>query len=1075
MLTRQDVCSLCAFRIRYGAQLYIPRNRPVPQSRYYHVAKAARAAVAPKEEDEDDSGYLELPSEPIFKPPPARQPAREPAKPPPAPNFDEYEPDWPCQCGHMNFAKRSRCWRCKESRPPVAGLQYPNERNSRAPVAGLQYPNEKSLRPSDAGSQNPKERSFRVVSAGESRTASTLPVERLAGFRRFSPKERSTTSVSPDQPLPSPQKSNRLSMFGREKGDRSTAPAGSSDSRGFGAFLDSLSKKEPSSERSKNARGPSTGREGGWGKSSTGFPQKSSQYNLGVEYPRSGVSQPVWGNRSSAIGDKANRLTATDDVTTFTPLRKVKVKGDMEYNRRWDTTTDEGTTASEDFANPLISKDQPTIMPPAESSFENYEDERRKKRNNLNHERSQRYLIDDADTNDQQNANNRGKSTKIQRRSEREIDEERLLLEDEFEERRKKKSKKQKAPVAQSRPALQLPDFISVEQLSRVLKVRVDQFLRKLEEEGFEGARYDHILDAESSAMIADIYGFEVTFGGRQTLDDLVPQPEAKDKSLLPSRPPVVTIMGHVDHGKTTILDWLRKSSVVASEHGGITQHIGAFSVTMPGSERQITFLDTPGHAAFLDMRRRGAVVTDIVVLVVAADDSVKPQTIEAIKHALDAKVHIIVAINKVDKEDANVTRVKQDLAANGIVVEDYGGEYQAIELSGKTGKGMEELEEAILTLADVSDFRAEVDGQAEGWILESKVTPAGRVATILVRRGTLRGGDFIVAGTTWARVKTLRNDAGVLVDEALPGTPVQVDGWRGEDPTAGLEVLQAQNEEHAKDVVEIRLERLESQRLAGDLAAMNSTRTEEAEARAKVLAWEAEQTWAKKKRKPADNEGWIEGAASKGAKLVHFVIKADVAGSVEALVAAVSAVGNNEIRANVIHSGTGVLSESDIRHLAATGETAYAISFNQPVDGSISQLARAAGLEVLDHNIIYKVTDDVREKLSAELPPQIVQRVVGEAEIGKVFEITTKQGKVKIAGCKINNGSISRSHQVRVLRNGETIFTGKLDSLKNVKKDVSEMRKGTECGMGFNGWEDFEEGDQVQTFEEEKTARKLY
>ena len=923
---------------------------------------------------------------------------------------------------------------------------------------------------------------IRHVSVKGEGTTPISPVQNLMGFRRVSFGERGTKSASPDQklsppdqPLPSPQDSSRFSMFGGGNGDRTTPSANTSVSRGFGAFLDNLSGQERVSERSKNTRRPSTGAEGGRGNHRTETSRTSSQNNLSDDYPSSGVRRPGWGSRSAATGGIANQSTATDNYTNFAPFRKVKTKEDVDFNRRWDTTADEDTSASENFSESVRSKKEPTIMPPAQSSFDNYEDERRRRRNDLTNDRNQRYLIDDADTNDQQNANTRGKSTKTQRHSEREVDEERLLLEDEFEERRKRKSKKQKALVAQSRPALQLPDFISVEQLSRVLKVRVDQFLSKLEEEGFEGARYDHILDAESSAMIADIYGFEVTFGGRQTLDDLKPQPEAEDKSLLPSRPPVVTIMGHVDHGKTTILDWLRKSSVVASEHGGITQHIGAFSVKMPGSERQITFLDTPGHAAFLDMRRRGAVVTDIVVLVVAADDSVKPQTIEAIKHALDAKVHIIVAINKVDKEDANVARVKQDLAANGIVVEDYGGEYQAIELSGKTGKGMEELEEAILTLADVSDFRAEVDGQAEGWILESKVTPAGRVATILVRRGTLRVGDFIVAGTTWARVKTLRNDAGALVDEALPGTPVQVDGWRGEDPTAGLEVLQAQNEEHAKDVVDIRLERLESQRLAGDLAAMNSTRTEEAEARAKVLAWEAEQTWAKKKRKPADNEGWIEGAASQGAKLVHFVIKADVAGSVEALVAAVSAVGNNEIRANVIHSGTGVLSESDIRHLTATGETAYAISFNQPVDGSISQLARAAGLEILDHNIIYKVTDDVREKLSAELPPVVVQRVLGEAEIGKVFEISTKQGKVKIAGCKINNGSISRSHQVRVLRNGETIYTGKLDSLKNVKKDVSEMRKGTECGMGFNGWEDFEEGDQVQTFEEEKTARKLY
>jgi small GTP-binding protein len=1038
LLHRQDVCSLCAFRVRYGAARVFARARPVPESRFYHISQRTSAAVAPKEQEEEDDEYPILPSQTVFKPPPISRPVRQPPLPPspplPPPNYESL-PDWYCPCGNINLPNRSHCRICEQVKPQEPKLHYPPKKVS-----------DHALR---------------------------------KNYRRgvFSLKHS-------DQP---PSRGNtRFSIFNQgQEVNKNSRPTASSGSR-FGAFLDDLPKRQRTSETADNGRRSSRQSDARWGDNNSnfgsrgGFEPYSSRSTAGAI---ASARKDAWTSRSAEVGSKirepAKNAPAVSQFIPFASVRKIKPKEDLDDIRRRPTSDDDGRPGDEISTRNDLSKQnavaKAAIMPPAQSSFDNYEDERRKRRDEVYNQRSQRYLIDDADANDQQATNTRNKNTKTQGRSQREIDEEELQLEEELEGRRKKKSKRQKAPAAHSRPALQLPDFISVEQLSRVLKVRVDQFVRKLEEEGFEGARYDHVLDAESSAMIADIYGFEVSFGGRQTLDDLMPQPEAEDKSLLPPRPPVVTIMGHVDHGKTTILDWLRKSSVVASEHGGITQHIGAFSVKMPGSERQITFLDTPGHAAFLDMRRRGAVVTDIVVLVVAADDSVKPQTIEAIKHALEAKVHIIVAINKVDKEDADVSRVKQDLANNGIVVEDYGGEYQAIELSGKTGKGMPELEEAILTLADVSDFRAEVDGPTEGWILESKVTQAGRVATTLVRRGTLRVGDFIVAGTTWARVKTLRNDAGALVDEALPGTPVQVDGWRGEDPTAGLEVLLAENEEHAKEVVEIRLEKLESQRLAGDLAAMNSTRTEEAEARAKVLAWEAEQTWAKKKRKPTDNEGWVEGAAAKGAKLVHFIIKADVAGSVEALVAAVSAVGNNEIRANVIHSGTGVLSESDIRHLAATGETAYAISFNQPVDGTISQLARAAGLHVLDHNIIYKVTDDVKEKLSAQLPPLVTQRVLGEAEVGKIFEITTKQGKVKIAGCKINNGSISRSHKIRVLRNGETVYIGKLDSLKNVKKDVNEMRKGSECGMGFNSWADFEEGDQVQTYDEERTARKLY
>jgi translation initiation factor IF-2 len=591
---------------------------------------------------------------------------------------------------------------------------------------------------------------------------------------------------------------------------------------------------------------------------------------------------------------------------------------------------------------------------------------------------------------------------------------------------RKKKSNDKSAAVAPARTPVQLPEFISVKNLATVLRVRTEDFISRMEDMGFERPRHDHVLDAETSGLIASEFNFEPIHNQGNQVEDLVARPLPADVTSIPQRPPIVTIMGHVDHGKTTILDWLRKSSVAKSEHGGITQHIGAFSVAMPGG-KHITFLDTPGHAAFLDMRRRGANVTDIVILVVAADDSVKPQTLEAIKHATDAKVPLIVAINKVDKEDADVERVKQDLARHGITVEDYGGEVQAIPVSGKVGKGMEDLEEATVTLSELLDYRAELDGPVEGWIIESKVTAAGRVATVLVRRGTLRPGDIIVAGTTWARIRTLRNDAGVLVDEALPGTPVQIDGWRGDDPIAGWEVLQAEDEDRAKDVVELRQEREEFEKLAGDTVAINTIRTEEAEARAKVLAWEAEQEWALKKvsRRPKDNAGWVEGKAAGGPKQIHFVVKADVSGSVEAVVNSISAIGNNEIATNVIRSGVGVINESDVQHLASSREAGYLISFNQPVDGNVAKLAEAAGLAILDHSIIYKVIDVVREKLTAELPSAITQRVVGEAEISEVFEISVKKGKAAIAGCKISNGIISRDKNIRVLRGTNVLYDG--------------------------------------------------
>ncbi|ETN37918.1 translation initiation factor IF-2 [Cyphellophora europaea CBS 101466] len=694
--------------------------------------------------------------------------------------------------------------------------------------------------------------------------------------------------------------------------------------------------------------------------------------------------------------------------------------------------------------------------------------------------RSDRY----ADENEEEDLSAKTPVQKGKRSKERSIEDELEAIEEQFygldNGRKKKKSKKPAPKIVEQPPQhrLEIPEFISVQNMAQALNVRLETFMQKLEEEGFEGARYDHLLDSGTASMFAELYGFDPVLATAEAQRDLVARPPAEDPSVLPPRPPIVTIMGHVDHGKTTILDYLRKANVVASEHGGITQHIGAFSVTMPGTQRTITFLDTPGHAAFLDMRRRGANVTDIVVLVVAADDSVKPQTEEAIKHALDANVQVIVAINKVDKEDANVDRVKQDLSRFDITVEDYGGDYQAIALSGKTGQGMAQLEEAIITLADVSDYRAEIDGPAEGWIIESKVTSAGRVATVLVRRGTLRPGDFIVAGNTWARVRTLRNDQGDVVSEAPPGTPVQIDGWRGEDPTAGLEVLQANDEQHAKQVVDLRLEKSEALRDATDMAAINAARSEAAEARAKVLAWQSEQGFASRKqarvRLRDSRTGWLAADESGPAK-VHFVVKADVAGSVEALVAAISSIGNKEIQANIIHSGTGQISESDIRMLAATGEVGYAVSFNQPVDGTMYRLAEAAGLEVLDHNVIYKMTDVVTEKVAAELPPLVTTKVLGEAEIGQIFDVTIKKVKHKIAGCKITNGTISRSHKVRVIRGGDVVYTGSLNSLKNVKKDVTEMRKGSECGIAFDEWEEMQEGDKVQCFEEISEKRKLY
>ena len=600
-----------------------------------------------------------------------------------------------------------------------------------------------------------------------------------------------------------------------------------------------------------------------------------------------------------------------------------------------------------------------------------------------------------------------------------EEDEDRAARRTERKEQRKKAKASQKA-TAPATP-IYLPEFISVSNLASVLKVRVEDFILQMKNLGFEETNNDHVLDAETAGLVAAEFNFEPIVEQAED-QDLLPRPSAEDKSVLPPRPPVVTIMGHVDHGKTTLLDYLRKSSVAASEHGGITQHIGAFSVPMPGG-RLVTFLDTPGHEAFLSMRQRGANVTDIVILVVAADDSVKPQTIEAIKHAQAAKVPMIVAVNKIDKGDSNVERVKQDLARFGVEIEDYGGETQVVCVSGKTGEGMEELEDAAVALADILDMRSETDGQAEGWVLEATTKRAGRVATVLVRRGTLRPGDTVVAGTSWARVRSLRNEAGVMLKSAGPGTPVEIDGWR-EQPAAGDEVLQAPDEQRAKAVIDYRLEAYKRTQLATDMAAVNEARRLEQEKR-EELERAAELTEANPNAAVTSTEGQ-RTPSTPSFQEVFFIVKADVSGSVEAVTDAVSALGNSEVRPHILRSGVGPITEFDIDHAAVA--KGHIISFNTTVDGNIQRMAEAKDVKILDQSIIYRLVDDVKAHLSEKLPDTITQKVLGEAEIAQVFEINPKgRLRVPVAGCRIRNGVIGRNSKIRVLRGKEVIYDGML------------------------------------------------
>ncbi|PTB62434.1 mitochondrial translation initiation factor 2 [Trichoderma citrinoviride] len=601
-----------------------------------------------------------------------------------------------------------------------------------------------------------------------------------------------------------------------------------------------------------------------------------------------------------------------------------------------------------------------------------------------------------------------------------------------------------------------LPEYISASNLSRALKQNVGPFLHDMEEMGFENITSDTIFTGETAALIAMEYGFEPTVDtGSQR--DLRPRPPPEDPSVLPSRPPVVTIMGHVDHGKTTLLDWLRKSSVAAQEHGGITQHIGAFVVKM-SSGKSITFLDTPGHAAFLSMRQRGANVTDIVVLVVAADDSVKPQTLEALKHATSAKVPIIVAITKVDKEDARIEQVKADLSRYGVEIEDYGGDVQVVCVSGKTGQGMEDLEENIVTLSEILDVRAEDDGMAEGWVLESSIKPQGKAATILVKRGTLRPGDLIVAGKTWAKIRVLRNEAGLELDSAPPGTPVEILGWR-ELPTAGEQVIQSPDEAKAKTAVEYRMEMAEREQSSIQLAEQEQRQREKAAADA-AAEGESGPTTAGE-------------STESGVLTQNFIVKADVVGSVEAVCGTILELGSHEVRPKILRSSAGQITESDIDHAATSNS--IIVNFNCAIPPHIKQRAEEAKVKILDHKVIYHVVDDVKAALSDILPMNVSFRVNGEAEVLQVFPINLKKRVFRnIAGCRVRNGSIKKSSRVKVLRRGEVIYDGKIDTLKHVKKDVQEMGKGTECGIGLEDFEDFQPEDQIQTYEEIKERRYL-
>ncbi|KAL7321213.1 translation initiation factor IF-2 [Mucor circinelloides] len=688
--------------------------------------------------------------------------------------------------------------------------------------------------------------------------------------------------------------------------------------------------------------------------------------------------------------------------------------------------------------------------------------------------------------------------TQAQKRERKKREEELAALAKEEEKERqqialrkaKQKAKEKEEQINQMKDVY-IPEIINVANLSKVLGIRIEQLVRTMEELEMGNTSHDRMLNADESSLIAMQLDMNPIVDSRQSID-LFPRSAPVDPSLLMDRPPIVTIMGHVDHGKTTLLDTLRKTSVAAGEAGGITQHIGAFSVKLP-SQKTITFLDTPGHAAFSSMRQRGAQVTDIVVLVVAADDGVMPQTQEAIQHAHAANVPIVVAINKCDKPGVDTSRVKQELARYNVHLEEIGGDVPCVEVSGLTGKNLDQLEETIVTLSEILELKADrTPGAAEGVVIESQIEKGrGNVATILVQQGTLKAGSVVVAGQTWCKVRSMTDYQGKPVKEATPGMPVKVIGWK-DVPSAGDEMLTATDENLAKTVVDNRVARHQREQQLRDLQVINDKRRHQREQleqeRMAEKAYKKEMYMYQRglsevlpeslgKRLSAIQanlkEENKEEDAQKDMLELRAVVKGDVSGTVEAVVDCLAGLQNKQIRVKVIHSSVGNISEGDVQLAAACD--GQVIGFNVKADKRIQAEAAKIGVPVKSYSIIYKLLEEVKDQLSDMLPPILSTQVTGEAALLQVFDINTKGRETKpVAGCRVTNGVIHKNSRVRIVRNKETIWEGELNALRQVKKDIQEAKKGLECGMSFEGFNDFQPGDIIQSVQTIETKQKL-
>jgi translation initiation factor IF-2 len=605
--------------------------------------------------------------------------------------------------------------------------------------------------------------------------------------------------------------------------------------------------------------------------------------------------------------------------------------------------------------------------------------------------------------------------------------------------KRKQERARQKAMGHQDREKIvrdvQLPETIVVSELANRMAERVADVVKALMQNGMMVTQ-NQTIDADTAELIIEEFGHRVQRVSAADVEDVIVTEDDKDEDLLP-RPPVITIMGHVDHGKTSLLDRIRKANVVAGEAGGITQHIGAYQVQTE-SGAILSFLDTPGHAAFTSMRARGAQVTDIVVLVVAADDAVMPQTIEAINHAKAARVPMIVAINKVDKPSANPDKVRTDLLQHEVVVEKMSGEVQDVEVSAVTGQGLPELLEAIALQAEILELRANPDRPAEGAVIEAQLDVGrGPVATVLVQKGTLRQGDIFVVGEQWGKVRALMNDKGERVQEAGPSVPVEVLGLNG-TPEAGDVLNVVATEAQAREIAEYREQAAKDKRAAAGAA----TTLDQLLAKAK---------------------------ADKSVAELPIVVKADVQGSAEAIVQAMEKIGNEEVRVRVLHYGVGAITESDIGLAEASG--APVIGFNVRANAPARSAANQKGVEIRYYSVIYDLVDDVKAAASGLLSAEVRETFIGYAQIKEVFRVS---GVGNVAGCLVTEGVARRSAGVRLLRDDVVVHEGTLKTLKRFKDEVKEVQSGQECGMAFENYDDIRKGDVIEIFEREEVERQL-